>query len=123
MAQKAGGQGAMAVMEGIAAVQRRLVNPAAVVQPLTGILLIFESGRNVNFFSYEWLWISMLLYVGVMVLVYLVSNPAFYKMMDLAKEQKAQTLEFQAVAKRVSLSGRVLTAGMVAIIFLMVWKP
>lgn len=91
MSEKVGGPGGLAIMEGMHAMDRRLVNPAAVVQPTTGILMIFQSGRDTNFFGFEWLWISMFLYSVIMVLVYAINNPAFHKMIRLAKEGRAET--------------------------------
>lgn len=124
MSQKMGGAGGLAIMEGMHAIDRRLLNPAAmVVQPLTGALLIFESKRASTFFNHEWLWISIALYAVLMVLSYGVNNPAFFKMIDLAKQGRAETPEFAQHAKKVMALGPALPALAVAIIVLMVWKP
>lgn len=121
MSQKLGGPGALAIMEGMHAIDRRIVNPAVVIQPTSGLLLIFESDRS--FFQAEWLWISVVLYAAIMILVYAFNNPAFHKMIALAKEGKAETPESGGYAKRVKALGPIIPLLMVAIIVLMVLKP
>lgn len=121
MSAKLGGPGALAIMEGMHAIDRRLVTPAAIIQPTTGLLLIFSSGRN--FWQSEWLWISVILYAGIIILVYGFNNPAFSRMIAMAKEGKAETPDFQAKAKRVKALGPIIPILAVAIIVLMVLKP
>lgn len=114
----------LGVLKGVLAISKRLVIPVAtVVQPLTGVLLIFESSRNENFFSHEWLWISILLYVVVFYLAVLVQRPNVAKIVELAEGGKAGSEEFQGRVERSKKLGPVITLGLTLIIFLMITKP
>jgi uncharacterized membrane protein len=42
-------------VETIQRIQARLVLPVIVIQPITGALLIFASGRDEGFWQHEWL--------------------------------------------------------------------
>ncbi|MEO7803784.1 MAG: DUF2269 family protein, partial [Actinomycetota bacterium] len=57
--QKATGPGRRAIMEGIYAVATKMATPFDFIQPITGVLLIFNLGLNRTFFSQEWLWIAI----------------------------------------------------------------
>lgn len=124
MASERPGPGGLALMEAMVAVERKLVIPvAAVLQPLTGALLIFESGRNENFFSHEWLWVAILIYIALFYVAVFVQTPSIEKMIHMAKEGEAGTSTFEAIAKRVAITGPALALGLAVIIFLMVVKP
>lgn len=112
------------VLKAMVAVEKKLVYPFAfVVQPLTGVLLIFESGRNDNFFSYEWLWIGIILYVFAFYTAVFVQTPAIDKMIELAESGNAGNDEFQGLVKRTKTFGPVLGILLLTIIFLMIAKP
>lgn len=124
MAAKRPGPESITIMESMVAIEKKLVVPAAlVVQPLSGILLIFEGPWNEGFFSHTWLWVALLIYVTANYLALAVQTPALDKMIDMAKEGKAPTPEFGALASKVSKTGPVLTLMLVSIIVLMVLKP
>lgn len=124
MSGKLGGPQAVGILKGMVAIERRLVIPVATVfQPLSGVLLIFESGRNQNFFDHEWLWISILLYIVLYYTAVFVQTPTVHKVVELAEDGKAGTPEFlQNVAKTQKI-GPVITVGLTIIIFLMIAKP
>lgn len=114
----------LGVLKGMLAITRRLVIPvAAVIQPLTGVLLIFESGRNESFFAHEWLWISILLYIVVFYLAVLVQRPNVAKIVELAEGGEAGSEEFQRRVGQTRKLGPVITLGLTIIIFLMIAKP
>jgi len=102
---------------------RRVIPVATVVQPLTGVLLIFETGRNQKFFTHEWLWISILLYIGLYYVAVLVQTPTVEKLIKLAEGGDAGTPEFLENVKKTERFGPVLGIGLLTIIFLMVAKP
>lgn len=78
------------MLKGIVAIEKKLVYPFAfVIQPLTGVLLIFESGRNHNFFNYEWLWVGIILYIIAFYAAVFVQTPALDKMIELAEAGNA----------------------------------
>jgi uncharacterized membrane protein len=124
MAAKKQGPEGITIMENMVAIEKKLVVPAAVVvQPVSGVLLIFERNWNEDFFSHTWLWVALLLYATALYLALGQQTPTSEKMIDMAKEGKAQTPEFGALASKVSKIGPVLTLLLVAIIVLMVLRP
>lgn len=124
MAGQRSGPGGFALMEGMLSIAKRLVIPvASFFQPVTGVLLILEARWSQNFFSHEWLWISILLFAVAFYLAVLVNTPTLEKMISLAKEGKADSPEFGALAKRNKTLGPITTVLLVTIILLMVLKP
>lgn len=114
----------LGILKGMLAISTRLVIPvSAVVQPLTGILLIFESGRNENFFAHDWLWIAILLYIVVFYLAVLVQRPNVAKIVELAEGGNAGNEEFQQRVAQTKKLGPVITVGLTIIVFLMIAKP
>jgi uncharacterized membrane protein len=123
MAAKAGPQGGLALMEAMDAIEHKLVLPVAiVVQPLSGLALIFLAGYNVNFFSHPWLWVSLILYAAAFYLAVFGQRTRLSRMIEIAKAGPP-TPEFVAIAKTVARTGPIVTLLLVAIIVLMVTKP
>ena len=123
MAGKAGPQGGLALLEGIEAIEKKLVVPVAMVtQPLSGLALIFVAGYNVNFLSHYWLWIGIVLYAIAFYLAILGQNKRVSRLVVLAKAGPP-TPEFIATAKKVAQMGPIITVLLVVIIILMVTKP
>jgi uncharacterized membrane protein len=124
LAGKLGGPPGLGVLESMSAIEKKLVLPVGlVVQPVTGVLLIFEGPWAGNFFSHEWLWIAIILYFISMVLALGVSNRALERMIALAKEGKAGSEEFNRARSTSQRAGPVLTVLLLAIIYLMIAKP
>ena len=112
------------ILKGMIAISRRLIIPvAAFFQPVSGVLLIFESGRNENFFEHEWLWISILLYVVTFYLAVLVQRPNVERIVTLAEEGEAGTEEFQGRVRKAQKLGPVIILSLTIIVFLMITKP
>ena len=123
MAGKAGPQGGLALLEGMEAIEKKLVVPVAMVfQPLSGLALIFVAGYNNNFLGHYWLWLGILLYATAFYLAIFGQNKRLARMIELAKAGPP-TPEFIATAKKVAQMGPVITVLLVAIIVLMVTKP
>lgn len=54
----------------------RLSDPVVfLIQPLTGVLLIFETGRNHGFFDHQWLWIAIGMYLIFLAIIVFVARP------------------------------------------------
>jgi uncharacterized membrane protein len=120
---KAGPQGGLALLEGMEAIEKRLIVPVAIfVQPLSGLALIFVAGYNVNFFSHYWLWLGIVLYAAAFYLSIFGQNKRLARMIELAKAGPP-TPEFIATAKKVAQMGPVVTVLLVGVIVLMVTKP
>lgn len=118
------GPGSMALMEALVKIEKVLVTPVALLtQPVTGVLLIVETNRDKEFFSNEWLVIALTAYVIILIVSYGVMTPGLKKMIVMAKEGKAQTPEFGALAKVQQRFGPMLGVLTLVIIVMMVWKP
>lgn len=121
---KVGGPQSVGILKGIVAIERRLVIPVAtVVQPVTGVLLIFASGRNENFFAYEWLWIAILIYIATYYAAVFRQAPAIERLIDLAESGQAGSEEFVATVNRTQKLGPIITLALTTIVFLMITKP
>jgi uncharacterized membrane protein len=123
LAGRAGPQGGMALLEAMDAIEHKLILPVAiVVQPLSGLTLIFLAGYNVNFFSHYWLWIGITLYAIAFNLAVFGQRTRLTRMIAIAKAGPP-TPEFIATAKKVAQTGPIITVLLVVIIILMVTKP
>ena len=123
MGGKAGPQGGLALLEGMEAIEKKLVFPVAVaVQPLSGLALIFVAGYSASFFSHYWLWIGIVLYAIAFYLAIFGQNKRLARLIELAKAGPP-TPEFIATAKKVAQTGPIITVLLVVIIILMVTKP
>jgi len=86
MAGKAGPHGGLALLEGMEAIEKKLVVPVAMfVQPLSGLTLIFLAGYNVNFFSHYWLWVGIVLYAIAFYLAIFGQNKRLPRRIELAQ--------------------------------------
>lgn len=121
---KLGGPQALGIVEAMVQVERKLVTPVATVtQPVTGVLLIFLTGRHENFFSHEWLWISILAFSIILIIAYGMDNPMIHKMVAAMKDGRAETSEFASMTRKVGRNGAIMGSLLILIIILMVLKP
>ena len=123
LAAKTGGPQALGMLKGIVATEKKLVYPAIVIQPVTGVLLIFEEGWDNSFFSHWWLWIAILLFVTAVYIALAVQTPTVEKMIELGESGQAETPEFAALGKKSGTFGPILGVLLLIVIFLMVIKP
>lgn len=118
------GPQSLGILKGIVAIERKLVIPVATVfQPLTGVLMIFETGRHENFFTYEWLWIAILIYIATYYLAVFVQAPTIEKIIELAEGGHAGSEEFMGHVDKTKKLGPVITLALTVIVFLMITKP
>lgn len=124
LAGRTEGPGALALLEGSEAIEKRIVNPfALLLLPLTGALMIFSRGWSENFFAHQWLWIAIILYVTAAGLATGVLAPGVRKLIALAKSGQAGGPEFARLAGVQQRLGPVTSVIAVVIVVLMVWKP
>jgi hypothetical protein len=123
LAGSLGGPQALGIMKAMVKIQRGIVLPLAIVQGITGVLLIVAAGWDADFGSHEWLWVSILLYLAALVIGIFVQRPTLGRMVDLAQGGKAGTPEFAALVGRSQRFGPVNAVLVVIIIILMVVKP
>jgi uncharacterized membrane protein len=108
------------------AIDSRLVTPVALVtQPLTGALLIFNRGLNHDFFSSRRLWliVSIVLYMIIIFMSYVVSRPRVRRMIALLEAGQGQGPEFKQMEATSKMLGPLFGLLTTAIVVLMIWKP
>lgn len=116
----------------MAAIERRLIAPLAIFVGLTGLGLIWTSGRDV--FREAWLLIAIVLYVIALGLALFVSAPTGRRLVEATSSPPPAPAPGQPVpngapphiatlVKRAQVVGMTLSVFLVAILLLMVFKP
>ncbi len=123
MAAKTGGPQALGMLKGIVKIEKTLVYPAIVIQPVTGVLLIIEENLDTDFFSHYWLWISIAIFAVAVYIALFLQTPTLEKMIELGESGHGESPEFDVLAKRAATQGPILTVILIVIIFLMVVQP
>jgi hypothetical protein len=124
MAGKRPGPGGTAILEAMAALERRLLRPFLFIQPISGTFLIFATGLNNGFFSHYWLVAAIILYAVTFTVGLSVQVPLVQRLPKLAAELNGPPgPEFLALVKRSQRVGPALTVLLSIIIILMVTKP
>jgi uncharacterized membrane protein len=115
-------------------IERRVVIPGAIVQGITGVILIVLTGWYPNGTTYLWLSVSIVLYLIAILYAIFVQAPAAEKMVKLtaggppagappAGAAAGPPPEVAATAQRLARGGMFLTVMIVLIVILMVTKP
>jgi hypothetical protein len=118
------GPAGVAILEGMAALERRLLRPFLFIQPISGLFLIFALRLNTDFFSHTWLWVAIVLYAVAFTIGLFVQIPLIERLPKLAAELKGPPgPEFMALVQRSQRIGPALTVLLSIIIILMVTKP
>ena len=110
-------------VETIQRIQRRLVLPVIVIQPITGALLIFASGRDDGFWQHEWLWIAIAIYAVLFVLALAIDAPSRRRSLEMVRSNRVGTPEFAREVKLQGTLGPIMGVMVLVIIVLMVFKP
>jgi uncharacterized membrane protein len=113
----------LAVAETTLKVTSLIPTMAVYTVPILGILLILLSDDTWQF-SQAWISLSFLLYIALIVLAVTVQVPTIRKMVAMRSgTQGAQSMEMQAMGKKVATVGGIVNLLWVVILFLMVFKP
>jgi hypothetical protein len=107
-------------------IERRIIIPGAIVQGITGVLLILVLGADLTSPAYRWLIPAIVLYLIAIGFAVAVQAPAVEKMVELTKTPpgpEGPSPELLAVAKKLQRGGMILALLIVSIVFLMVVKP
>ena len=107
------------VLPWIKALDARLANPAYIVLPVTGILMVLDADLG---FSTFWIATAIVLYVALAVLAGALFSPSLRRQVELATAGAEPTVYDQA-AKRTTLTGIITMLPIAAILYLMVIKP
>jgi len=92
------------------------------IQPITGALMIFETGRNQDFFSHTWLWVALGLYLIAISIVAFVAFPDTRHEYEMTREGRERDPNYRPRGNP-NVYGPLLGVLIVVIAILMVWKP
>jgi len=113
-------------------IESKVVIPGAIVQGITGLLLIVTGGFDVSSPAWRWLVIGIVLYLVAVVFAITVQAPAAVRMVQLtgamsgpppAGAPAGPPPEILATGKKLQQGGMFLTVLIVLIVLLMVTKP
>jgi hypothetical protein len=114
-------------------IERRIVIPGAIVQGITGVILIFLIGADLTSSAYRWLVGGIILYLVAIGFAILVQDKNAEKMVELTRNMPSGPLPAGAPAgpppevvetgKKLQQGGVILTVLIVLIVILMVVKP
>jgi uncharacterized membrane protein len=107
------------VLPGLKALDTRLANPAYVVLPITGILMVLDADLG---FTTFWIATAIGLYVALAVIAGAFFSPSLRRQVELATAAAEPSL-YDRAAKRTTLAGVVTMLPVAAILYLMVIKP
>jgi uncharacterized membrane protein len=107
------------ILRGVRAIDLRLANPAFVVLPITGILMVLDGDLG---FTTFWIATAIGLYVALGFIAGAWFGPALRRQAELASAG-ADPVEYGAAARRTMISGSVTMVPIAAILYLMVMKP
>jgi uncharacterized membrane protein len=108
------------VLEGLQALDRRLANPAYILLPLTGIVMVLVGDLG---FSTLWIATAIGLYVAMAVFAGIFFSPSLRKQLQLAQTDGPQSTAYTEASRRTTLTGGITMALIAAILYLMVIKP
>lgn len=112
------------LLEIVRDIERKVVGPVVmIVQPITGVALIFATHRATGFLQREWLPAGIGLYVVLTTVAFSVVNSSVARMAVLARAGKSGSEEFAAVSASERRARSLVLALAAAITVLMVWRP
>lgn len=107
------------LLEGIQALDRRLANPAYVVLPVTGIIMVLIGDLG---FTTFWIATAIGVYIAMGAFAGLAFSPALRRQVELARSH-APAADYEAAARRTFATRAITMLLIVVIVFLMVVKP
>lgn len=107
------------VLPGLKALDTRLANPAYVVLPITGILMVLDADLG---FTTFWIATAIGLYVALAVIAGAYFSPSLRRQAELAAAA-AEPSSYQRAARPTTVAGVVTMVPVAAILYLMVVKP
>jgi uncharacterized membrane protein len=104
-------------------VSDRVIVPAALSMAVTGVGLVLVTNRR---FEELWLAVSIVIYVGALLAVFLVQRPALNRMIALTSTPpgpEGPPPELRMLSARLRRIGIGLTVAVTVIVLLMIWQP
>jgi uncharacterized membrane protein len=115
------------------AIERKVILPGAIVQGITGVVLIFLAPFDLTQPTSRWLIGAIILYAITIAFAFFVQAPTVAKLVELTKTPppapapgeapKGPPPEIVATGKKLARGGQFLTLMLVLIVTLMVLKP
>jgi uncharacterized membrane protein len=107
------------VLPGIRALDARLANPAYVVLPVTGILMVLDADLR---FTTFWIITAIILYVAMALIAGVLFSPSLRRQVEIATSG-AEPSVYAEAARRTTVTGIITMVPIAAILHLMVIKP
>jgi uncharacterized membrane protein len=107
------------VLPGIKALDARLANPAYVVLPVTGILMVLDADLG---FTTFWIITAIILYVAMALIAGILFSPSLRRQVEIATSG-AEPSVYSEAARRTTVTGIITMVPIAAILYLMVIKP
>lgn len=108
------------ILPGIGMLDARVANPAYVVLPITGVLMVLDGDLG---FTTFWIAAAIVLYVVLGILAGVLFTPSLRRQVALAQSGNASGEAYQHAAKRTTTTGVITMIPVAAILYLMVMKP
>lgn len=107
------------ILDGIKTLDARLANPAYVVLPLTGILMVLD--RDLGFTTF-WILAAIILYVAMGVIAGALFSPSLRRLVEVSRSA-AEPGSYAAEVRRTTMTGLLTMVPIAAILYMMVMKP
>lgn len=131
LAMKARGAEGLAISEANYTVNK-VAEKIIYLVPLFGIGLVGMSDKAWSY-GQAWIWLSLVLYVGILGAEHAVLIPSHRRVNELSRELAGagarttgpppQVAEIESLGRRMAATGTVMDIALVVIVALMVWKP
>jgi uncharacterized membrane protein len=108
------------ISRGVRTVDARLANPAYVVLPVTGVLMVLDADLGFTMF---WIAAAIILYIAMGVIAGVLFGPALRSQVALAEAGDAGTVAYAEAVRRTTITGIVTMVPIAVIVYLMVLKP
>lgn len=108
------------VLNGIRRLDARVANPAYVVLPVTGIVMVLDAGYG---FTTFWIAAAIVLYVSIGAIAGILFVPALRRQVATAERAPADDPAYERAARRTTLTGILTMVPVAAILYMMVMKP
>lgn len=106
------------ILDGTKALDARLANPAYVVLPVTGILMVLDGALG---FTTFWI-LAAILYVAMGIIAGVLFGPSLRRLAELARSS-AEPGAYAAAVRRTTVTGLITMVPIPAILYMMVMKP
>jgi uncharacterized membrane protein len=108
------------VLKGIRRLDARIANPAYIVLPVTGILMVLDG--NLGFTTF-WIAAGIVLYVAMGAFAGVFFSPALRRQVELAEAGPVDEGAYEQAARRTTVTGIITMVIIGAIVYMMVMKP